>query len=232
MVQAELVGDSIAGNNNPDFQIQLAGNVNLTAANFALTGAQSSADLSAGVALRLTSVGNSATLHELAYTNVQNRAYSSFTEIFPAGSSVMAAEAFDNSQGSGSLTVSGANVAFTDSGSTQSVTVAGSTIAITAHASEIVSASGANDSFVFKNAFGQDTINGFGGSDTLQLQKSSFSYLNAASSQSADLAAVLGHASSGSNSITLADSAGDHLTLNGMTSTMLLAAPAGQITFV
>jgi hypothetical protein len=109
--------------------------------------------------------------------------------------------------------------------------VGGTAFSINAHATETINATGANDSFVFHNGFGQDTLNGFGASDTLQLQKSMFSYINPSASQSADLAAVLSYASSGSNGVTIADTAGDHLTLSGFNSTTLLAASA-QINFV
>jgi Peptidase M10 serralysin C terminal len=236
LVQAELVGDSIAiaGSDKADFQIKLSGNVTLTAANFALTAAQSSADMAAGSALHMAIVGASNAPHELVYTNVQNRSYSSFTEIFPAGSTVVgneAAEAFNNTDGTGSLTLSGANVMYAGSGSSQTVTVGGTAFSINAHATETINTTGASDSFVFKNGFGQDTLNGFGGSDTLQLQKSMFSYIDRSASQSVDLAAVIAHASFGAGSATIADTSGDHLTLSGFTSTTLAAASA-QISFV
>jgi hypothetical protein len=236
LVQAELVGDSLAGGkNNADFQLELYGNVNLTAANFALTAAQSSADMAAGAALHLTTVGTTSAPHEVVYTNVQNRPYSSFAEIFPAGASVVtneAAEAFDNTDGTGSLTLSGANATYTSGGSAQSVTVAGRAFSINAHATETINATGGNDSFVFQNGFGHDTLNGFSASDTLQLQKSMFSYINPSASPSADLAAVLSQASSGSNGVTIVDTAGDHLTLSGFNSTTALAADSAQISFV
>jgi hypothetical protein len=187
--------------------------------------------MAAGAALHMTTVGASHAPNELVYTNEQNRPYSSFDEIFPASSSVMAAEAFDNTDGTGSLTVSGANVTFTNGGSGQSVTVGGTALSINAHATETINATAANDSFVFKNGFGQDTLNRFGGSDTLQLQKSMFSYFDPSASQSVDLAAVLAQASSGPGGVTIADTAGDRLTLNGFTPTTLLAASA-QISFV
>jgi hypothetical protein len=234
LVQAELVGNSIAGADNPDFQIQLYGNLTLTAANFALTAAQSSADMAAGAALQLTAIGNTSAPHELVYTNVQHRPYSSFTEIFPVGPSIVAneaAEAFDNTDGTGSLTLSGAHVSYTGSGSSQAVTVGGRAFSINAHATETINATGASDSFVFKNGFGQDTLNGFGGSDTLQLQKSMFSFIDPLASQSVDLAAVITHASFGVGGATIADTAGDRLTLSGFTSTTLAAASA-QISFV
>jgi hypothetical protein len=234
LVQAELVGDSLSGSDNPDLQIELSGDVALTAGNFALTAAQSSADMAAGSALHMTTVGATNATHELVYANVQNRSYSSFTEIYPAGGTVVAneaAEAFNNTDGTGSLTLSGANATYTDNGSSQTVTVRGTALSINAHSTETINAAGTSDSFVFKNGFGQDTLNGFGGSDTLQLQKSMFSYISPSASQSVDLAAVIAHASFGAGVATIADTAGDRLTLNGFTSTTLLAASA-HITFV
>jgi hypothetical protein len=235
LVQAELVGDSLAGNDNADFQIKLSGDVSLTAANFALTAAQSSADMAAGSALRVTVVGETGAPHELVYTNVQNRSYSSFTEIYPAGGTVVAneaAEAFNNTDGTGSLTLSGANATYTAGASTHSVTVGGTALSITAHATETITTTGASDSFVFQSGFGQDTLNGFGGSDTLQLQKSMFSYLSPSASQSVDLAAVIAHASFSAGAVTIADTAGDRLTLSGFTSATTLAAEAAHISFV
>ena len=210
----------------------MAGQLDLTAANFDLTAAQSSADMTAGLAMQLTRIGQSNAPHEVAYTKVQNRPYTSFDEIFAASAGVVSAKAFDNTDGTGSLTLSGANVTYTDSGSAQSVTVGGTAFSIKPHAVETVNATGANDSFVFQKGFGQDTINGFSttGGDTLQLQKSMFSYIDPFASQSVDLAAVLSHASSGVSSVTIVgDTAGDHLTLNGFTAVTLAAA---QITFV
>ncbi len=234
LVQAELVGDFLAGSDNPDFEIKLSGDVSLTAANFALTAGQSSADMAAGAALHMTIVGATNATHELVYTNVQGRPYSSFTEIYPAGGTVVAneaAEAFNNTDGTGSLTLSGADATYTAGASTHSVTVGGTAVSITAHATETINATGASDSFVFQSGFGQDTLNGFGGSDTLQLQKSMFSYISPSASQCVDLAAVIAHASFGSGGATIADTAGDRLTLSGFTSTTLLAASA-HISFV
>jgi hypothetical protein len=235
LVQAELVGDTLAGGkNNPDLQINLVGDVTLTAANFALTAAQSSADIAAGSALNMATVGKTSAPHELVYTNVQYRAYPSFAEIFPVGASLVtneAAEAFDNTDGTGSLTLSAANATYTSGGSAHTVTVGGTAFSINAHVAETVNATGANDSFVFQSGFGQDTISDFGGSDTLQLQKSMFSYLSPAASQSVDLAAVIAHTSFGVGGATIADTAGDHLTLSGFTPATLLAASA-HITFV
>ena len=78
LVQAALAGDPTA-----DFSITLAGLVPLTAANFALTPSQSSADLANGAALsfkKVTTVAGAAT--EYAYSNVQGRAYTSYQSFY------------------------------------------------------------------------------------------------------------------------------------------------------
>ena len=73
-VQAALAGDISA-----DFTITIEGLVSLTAANFALTPAQSSADLAAGAALTYSKVQTAAGAPtEYKYSNVQGKAYTSY----------------------------------------------------------------------------------------------------------------------------------------------------------
>jgi Bacterial Ig-like domain len=88
------------------------------------------------------------------------------------------------------------------------------------------------DHFVFNPGFGHETIQGFQASgsdtDTLELSISSFSYLNAGMSQSADLAALLMHSTSGTSSTTINDSSGDTLTLAGMSRTTIAADAAAN----
>jgi parallel beta-helix repeat protein len=88
------------------------------------------------------------------------------------------------------------------------------------------------DHFVFNPGFGHETIQGFQASgsdaDTLQLSISSFSYLNAGMSQSADLAALLMHSTSGTSSTTINDSSGDTLTLAGLSRTTIAADAAAN----
>ena len=80
-VQAALAGDPSA-----DFSIVIAGLAPLTAANFALTSAQSSADLADGAALTYSRVTTAAGAPpEYAYSNVQGRAYTSFEEFYGSG---------------------------------------------------------------------------------------------------------------------------------------------------
>ena len=86
---------------------------------------------------------------------------------------------------------------------------------------------GSAETFAFSSGFGNETINGFSGSDTLKLSISAFSYLNRQMTQAQDLAALLGHVSSGSGGATITDSAGDKLTLAGVTASALASTAAG-----
>ena len=78
-----LVEATMAGDSSPDLYIRLTGLVTLTAANFALTAAQSTADLAAGSALQVSTtraaVGSAV---EDTYTNVQGKSYSSYNAIY------------------------------------------------------------------------------------------------------------------------------------------------------
>ncbi len=74
-VEATLAGDA-----TPDWETTLTGQVTLTAANFALTPAQSTADLADGTALSITAV-RSGNAEEYNYSNVQGRSYSSYSSV-------------------------------------------------------------------------------------------------------------------------------------------------------
>ena len=76
-VEADLAGDSA-----PDVYMQLAGLQTLTAANFALTAAQSSADMANGAALSVSTIRSASLPTEYSYTNVIGKAYSSFQSIY------------------------------------------------------------------------------------------------------------------------------------------------------
>ena len=84
LVQADVVGDS-----SPDLEIRLMGDINLTAANFALTAAQSAADLSDGAALNVSTARYGAGT-EYSYTNVQGESYSSFQALYTSGTTDVA----------------------------------------------------------------------------------------------------------------------------------------------
>ena len=90
-VQVDLAGD--AGNSTPDFTITLGGLVPLTAANFALTSSQSSADLAYGAALTYSKVQTAAGAPtEYAYSNVQGRPYTSYESFYGSGYENLAAD--------------------------------------------------------------------------------------------------------------------------------------------
>jgi hypothetical protein len=87
-VQAALAGDPFA-----DFTITLQGRVPLTAANFALTPSQSSADLANGAALTYSKVSTVAGAPtEYACSNVQGRAYTSYQSFYGSGFADLAAD--------------------------------------------------------------------------------------------------------------------------------------------
>ncbi|MGC9958081.1 M10 family metallopeptidase C-terminal domain-containing protein, partial [Roseiarcus sp.] len=76
-IEADLAGDS--GSYWPDFEIVLSGLMPLTAANFALTAAQSTTDIANGTALIDTKVQTpTGAPLEYAYTNVKGKTYSSY----------------------------------------------------------------------------------------------------------------------------------------------------------
>ncbi len=240
-VEANLAGDASYGeigsgaDKAPDLVIRLAGDVNLTAANFALTPAQSTADQAAAAALSVT-MSYFAGGSETAYTNVEGRAYSSY-DLIKASSSGVIGEAFNNTNGSGSLTLTGANVVYGSTGTSAYVGQSGGSDAfIAAHSNETIQAGlSGSERFQFGQGFGAATIDGFlnsgGNADTIQLSISAFSYLNAGMTQAQDLAAVISHGSNGTNGFTIQDSSHDTLTLAGFTSTSL-AGSNGAFHFV
>ena len=71
----------LSGNSSPDLYMELYGLQTLSAANFALTPAQSSADLAAGgqLGISTTRVGSGS---EFFYSNVKGRSYSSFEDLY------------------------------------------------------------------------------------------------------------------------------------------------------
>jgi hypothetical protein len=84
------------------------------------------------------------------------------------------------------------------------------------------------DHFVFTPHFGNETIQGFAASDSIQLSLSSFSDLNAGMSQSADLASVLMHSTGGASMTTITDSFGDTLTLTGLSASTITTDAASN----
>ena len=193
LVQAALAGDPTA-----DFSITLSGLLPLTAANFALTASQSSADLANGVALsfkKVTTVAGAAT--EYAYTNVQGRAYTSYQSFYGSAFADLAADNLNLSSNANELVLYDPGQTVTRGGGAESLKLAGmGSDPLTYHAVETIDATaGGSQQFIFSAGFGKETINGFSASgatpDTIQLSKSAFSYLTAGMTQAEDLAAVL-----------------------------------------
>ena len=166
--------------------------------------------------------------YDIAYTNVTGQTYSSYENVYNSAGTIVA-EAYDNVNHSGSLTLLGSGLTVTSGSGTESLTVGADTFALNPHSVETITATGTtSDVFVYTPSFGQETINGFAaagaGHDVLHFNASSFSYLTPGMTQAADLAAVLGHATqTAAGNTVIADSFGDTLTLNAVTKATLSA---------
>jgi Peptidase M10 serralysin C terminal len=223
-IEADLAG----GQTPDDLQIALAGLQTLTAANFALTAAQSRADMTAGAALGVseTRIGAGA---EYFYTNVQRPNYSTYLAFYTNGSTRVADELNLNSGGD-ELDLYGSNLTISRGSGTEGLRAGTLGFSLGYHSNETIQAAAAgSEAFVFGSHFGNETINGFAASgtnpDTIQFATSAFSYLNSGMTQAADLAAVLARATSSPSGITIGDSAGDRLTLTGGTASTIMANP-------
>ncbi len=231
-VQAALAGDPLA-----DFAITLSGLAPLTAANFALTPSQSSADLTNGAALTYSKVQTAAGAPpEYAYSNVQGRAYTSYEEFYGAGFANLAADDLNLSSSANELVLFNPSLTVTRGGGSEALQVGTGSDPLGYHSVETIDAStSGSEQFIFSAGFGNETINGFSASgatpDTIQLSKSAFSYLPAGVTQAQALAAVLDNGGAkGSSGLTITDSHGDSLTLTGVTTSTVAANP-GMIQF-
>jgi hypothetical protein len=238
LVEADVVGDS-----RPDLEIRLMGDINLTATNFALTAAQSAADLADGAALNVSSTRVGAGT-EYSYTNVVSETYSyanAVGESYPSfqslytGSTTDVADDLNLGVGANQLDLYANNLTISRGAGTETLTSGSIAFPLAYEPNETIEAETVgSETFDFGSNFGNETIAGFAtgaNPDTIQFAASSFSYLNHNMSQSQDLAAVLQHASSSTAGITIPDSTGDSLLLAGMTSAMISASPA-QFKFV
>jgi len=227
-VEADLAGDS--GNALPDVFIKLSGLRTLTAANFALTTAQSTADLANGAALSKVSTIYYGSATEDSYTNVQGRNYSSY-QSFWSNWSTIAAENLNLSATANEIDLSGSGVTITRGSGSESLQVGTGSFSLGYHPTETIEARAAGpETFVFGANFGAETINGLTSSDTIQLTTSSFSGLPTGMSQAQDLAWVLAHdATSTSSGTTIMDSHGDTLALHAVAASTLTAS---QLHFV
>ena len=227
-VQADLVGDS-----SPDLVIKVSGLHTLTAANFALTAAQSTADMANGAALSFTRTV-SGTANEYSYANVQGKPYASFQSIL-YGSAGLAANDLDFSSTTNEIDLHENGVTINRGAGSETLKVGSGTFSLGYHATETINASVAGaENFAFGSNFGNETVTGFQASganaDTIQMALSSFSYLNAGMTQAQDLAAVLAHATTSASGTTIHNSIGGNLMLNGLTPSMITAA-ASQFHF-
>jgi hypothetical protein len=224
-VQAALAGDTTA-----DFSITITGVVPLTAANFALTPSQSSAALANGAVLSYSIVRTpTGGPREVAYSNVQGRAYTSYESFY--SSLDLAAENLKLSSNANELHLYDANLTVTRGGGNEALKVGTGSDPLSYHAVETIDAtSNGGEQFIFSAGFGKETINGFSASgarpDSIQLAKSAFSYLTAGMTQAEDLAAVMSHGTRGPSGLTISDSQGDSLTLTGVTALTVGANPA------
>jgi hypothetical protein len=225
-VQVALAGDPLG-----DFSITLAGLTPLTAANFALTPSQSSADLANGAALTYSRVQTAAGAPpEYAYSNVQGRAYTSFEEFY--GSGFATADDLNLSSSTNELVLYQPSLTVTRGGGSEALQVGTGSDPLSYHSVETIDTStSGSEQFIFSTGFGNETINGFSASgatpDTIQLSKSAFSYLTTGMTQAQALAAVLDNGGAqGSCGLTISDSHGDSLTLAGVTTSTVAANPA------
>jgi hypothetical protein len=230
-VQAALAGDNTA-----DFSITLYGLRPLTAANFALTSAQSTDALANGAALSYTQVTTAAGAPtEYAYSNVQGRAYTSYESFYGSTYEDLAADDLNLSSSENKLIIYDPSQTVTRGGGSESLRVGTGSDPLAYHAVETIDAStSSGEQFVFSAGFGKETINGFSVSgttpDSIQLAKAAFSYLTPGMTQAEDLAAVMSQATRSSSGLTIHDTHGDSLTLTGVTPSLVAATP-GMLAF-
>jgi hypothetical protein len=230
-VQAALAGDNTA-----DFSITLYGLRPLTAANFALTSAQSTDALANGAALSYTQVTTAAGAPtEYAYSNVQGRAYTSYESFYGSTYEDLAADDLNLSSSENKLILYDPSQTVTRGGGSESLRVGTGSDPLAYHAVETIDAStSSGEQFVFSAGFGKETINGFSVSgttpDSIQLAKAAFSYLTPGMTQAEDLAAVMSQATRSSSGLTIHDTHGDSLTLTGVTPSLVAATP-GMLAF-
>ena len=226
-VQAALAGDNTA-----DFSITLYGLRPLTAANFALTSAQSTDALANGAALSYTQVTTAAGAPtEYAYSNVQGRAYTSYESFYGSTYEDLAADDLNLSSSENKLIIYDPSQTVTRGGGSESLRIGTGSDPLAYHAVETIDAStSSGEQFVFSAGFGKETINGYNASgaspDSIQLAKAAFSYLTAGMTQAEDLAAVMSQATRTSSGLTIHDTHGDSLTLTGVTPSMVAVNPA------
>jgi hypothetical protein len=206
----------------------------------ALTAAQISGLLGIGVSglnssdVRVTFNASQTSAIVAASLSVSATGTASVSETFVNNAVIASAS---NGSGGGSLTLSTNSNGVTVSvgASALSVTAGAETIPLSPYPTESINATGhTNDTFVFTQGFGHDTITGFVATgvahDLIQFEASMFNYLTSNMSQAQDVAAVLnpsnGSVTTSGGNTTISDAAGDSLTLNSVTVATLTGNPS------
>ena len=232
---ATYVEATLAGNSAPDLYIQLGGLQTLTAANFALTAAQSATDFANGAALTVSRSETTTGGLVYSYSNVRGRAYTSYQALY-SGSVNDLADDLNLSSTTNELDLHSPSLTIARGSGAETVTSGTTSYSLAYRPTETINASAAgSETFQLGAGSGNETIKGFNGSganaDTIQFATSAFSYLYPGMTQAQDLAAVLVHASSSSAGLTITDSANDKVTFSGLTASAL-ADSGSNIRFV
>ena len=184
-----------------------------------------------GAALSDTHVYSNSAV-ECNYSNVEGRTYSSYSSFSSSlYNGIIGADDLNLSAASNEIDLYQNNVAITRNGQAESLAIGNGSFSLAYHDDETIqTANGGAETFAFSAGYGQETINGFSASgtnaDTLVLSTSDFAYLNTSMTQAQDLAAVLSHASSSSNGVTIGDRWGDSVALVGVSALTLTANPS------
>ena len=160
---------------------------------------------------------------------MSGKPYSLYENIYSA-SQARLIEAFENADGSGSLLLTAAGLKISLSSTHNYLTSAPDTFGIP-HPIEAINANWyAGETFSLSAGFGHAAISNFShsgaGHGVIDLSVSMFSYLTPAMTQAQDLAAVLSHATTTGGNLVITDTAGDTLTLDGLSAVLLTANPA------
>ena len=175
----------------------------------------------------------------VAYQGMSGSAgYTSHASVIDASGQTVA-DAEDMNEGSGILRLFGSNLTISSSASGLNVTTGADSFDVNPHANETIAVKHANEeTFDFSSGFGDASISGLqaggAGSDVIQFDLSMFSGLSSTNTASQNLAALLasGAAMQSGNNVTIADLAGDVLTLKDVTTTMLSASANSSFKFV
>jgi hypothetical protein len=205
--------------------------------NYGLDGRPESATYSNGMTSIWTYADDGA--HVVAYQVMNGSAgYTSHASVIDA-SGQTAADAQDMNDGSGILRLFGSNLTISSSASGLNVATGADSFDVTAHANETIAVKQASaETFDFSSGFGDASISGLqaggAGSDVIQFDLSMFSGLSSTNTASQNLAELLasGAAMQSGNNVTIADLAGDVLTLEDVTTTMLSASGNSSFKFV